>query len=371
MTKKLYTATFTLDGKRHYVRSSKSQREAEQRAARKRAELESGRHVLSPNTRFEEYAAQYLSVYVQPQISHPEFVRCQMYLREHINPQLGRLRLGDIRPIQVQRIFNTAPARGRDWYLKLFSLLRRIFRQAMCDGLVLRDPTQSVRLPKAAHGTHRSLTEAERACLLFAADWHSFGLFLQVCLWCGLRPQETAALRVEDIDPTGQRLRVCRAFKADKTLGQPKSASGNRVVPIPPQLWVRLKPRLPEQGYLFRNTVGADMHNARFRAWEAFKQFMSELSGQPVAPDLTMYCLRHTYGTDLQAAGVPINVAKDLMGHSDIAMTARVYTHMREDILQDAADKIAIFGATQGATAARASAGVCGGRAPKNQTRKK
>ena len=34
-----------------------------------------------------------------------------------------------------------------------------------------------------------------------------------------------------------------------------------------------------------------------------------------VARDLTPYCLRHTYATDLQTAGVPINIAKEFLGH--------------------------------------------------------
>ena len=47
--------------------------------------------------------------------------------------------------------------------------------------------------------------------------------------------------------------------------------------------------------------------------------------------------MRHTYCTDLQAAGVPINVAKELMGHSDIALTARIYTHKSEEAFESAA----------------------------------
>lgn len=46
-----------------------------------------------------------------------------------------------------------------------------------------------------------------------------------------------------------------------------------------------------------------------------------------IAPDLTTYCLRHTFCTDLQRAGVAINIAKELMGHSSIAVTADIYTH--------------------------------------------
>lgn len=54
--------------------------------------------------------------------------------------------------------------------------------------------------------------------------------------------------------------------------------------------------------------------------------------------------------TDLEAAGVSINVAKYLMGHSSITLTAKIYSHMREDILEEAAQKIDLSGATVGAT---------------------
>ena len=59
-----------------------------------------------------------------------------------------------------------------------------------------------------------------------------------------------------------------------------------------------------------------------------------------IADDLVPYCLRHTYGTDLQDAGVPINVAKYLMGHSDISVTANIDTHTTDEAIADAAEKI-------------------------------
>lgn len=52
-----------------------------------------------------------------------------------------------------------------------------------------------------------------------------------------------------------------------------------------------------------------------------------------LAPDLTPYCLRHTFCTDLQRAGVPINVAKELMGHANISVTANIYTHRDQKVL--------------------------------------
>ena len=53
-----------------------------------------------------------------------------------------------------------------------------------------------------------------------------------------------------------------------------------------------------------------------------------------------MYCLRHTYCTDLQAAGVPINVARELMGHASISTTAEIYTHGSAESFEDAREKL-------------------------------
>ena len=62
-----------------------------------------------------------------------------------------------------------------------------------------------------------------------------------------------------------------------------------------------------------------------------------------MADDLTLYCLRHTHVTDLQSAGVPLNVAKDLLGHQSIAMTSQIYTHPSVDAFAEASLKVINF----------------------------
>ncbi len=67
-----------------------------------------------------------------------------------------------------------------------------------------------------------------------------------------------------------------------------------------------------------------------------------------MAPDLVPYCLRHTYCTDLQAKGVSLKMASYLMGHSDISVTANIYTHVTDEILNDAAMLIGVtFGVSK------------------------
>ncbi len=363
--KKLFTATFTFEGKRYYIRSAKSQRDADKRAALKQHALEVTSEIISPSTTFAEYARIWLPTYMENTVQRPTYLNLQSRIEKVLIPAVGRMRLKDIRPTNLQKIFAAKPGRSKDYYVKLRHLMYRIFAQAVRDHLLRDNPAESLFIPKSVNGTHRSLTEEERRCIIFTADWHSFGLFIQALLWCGLRPQEAAALRWEDIDQINHTIHIQRALKNDGTIGLPKSATGDRLIPVPPQFWVRLMPRLPERGYVFRPTrLNHYTHMAIKEGWKSFKRSLDINMGakyishegkliiqQSVLPkDLQMYCLRHTYCTDLQSAGVPINIAKELMGHSSIELTARIYTHMSDDAFSAAAQKIAAFGATASAT---------------------
>ena len=89
--------------------------------------------------------------------------------------------------------------------------------------------------------------------------------------------------------------------------------------------------------------------------WRSFKQAldldmgaqMATRRDRPgnvvVADDLTPYCLRHTYATDLQSAGVPLNVAKDLLCHQSIAMTSHIYTHLSDEAFTNASLKVLVL----------------------------
>ena len=57
----------------------------------------------------------------------------------------------------------------------------------------------------------------------------------------------------------------------------------------------------------------------------------------PVAPDLVPYCLRHTYCTNLARKKIDIRMAQKLMGHSDISLTANIYTNLDESDILDVA----------------------------------
>lgn len=86
------------------------------------------------------------------------------------------------------------------------------------------------------------------------------------------------------------------------------------------------------------------------------KRYRNYLQSQcPLAEDFVPYNLRHTFCTDLQKKGVDIRTAQKLMGHSDITLTANIYTNLDNNDVISAAKTInnnhkLKEGATKGAT---------------------
>jgi integrase len=131
------------------------------------------------------------------------------------------------------------------------------------------------------------------------------------------------------------------------TFKAPKTEAGNRVVPIPEHLipafesqkgdpfsWVFTQVLAKNKG---KHHTESSLHGY----WNNFKRhldidmgakvYRNQIIESKVAKDLTPYVLRHTFCTDLQTAGVPLNIAKELMGHEDITVTANIYTHFSEE----------------------------------------
>ena len=54
-----------------------------------------------------------------------------------------------------------------------------------------------------------------------------------------------------------------------------------------------------------------------------------------------IHALRHTFASRLARAGVPLQKAQRLLGHSDPKLTAAIYTHLETEDLRDAVDAMA------------------------------
>ena len=367
-----YRKTARWNGKK-YEATGRTELEALTRLADKIAAAKRGEEALNGSMTVNAWYKEWKATYKDPKGLTPKSLG--MYDEKYngyIKPAVGHMKLQSVRDVHLQRILNGQAGMSRSHVEKLRRVMRELFRHARQSRLIAYDPSEDLQLPEHRQGSHRSLTPEERKVLLTVCTRPDsrFGLYFLTLLYTGLRPGEAAALNWADIDFANNEIHVHAALESGSSrIKAPKSAAGVRDIPIHASLLPCLKSA--QKGPfdpVFTGAAGQRLTRSAMDAmWRACKRAMdlelgaetvrNQIQEHKVAADLTPYCLRHTFCTDLQAAGVPINVAKDLMGHSDIDITANIYTHRDGSTLHAG---IALLDGTAGKKEA-ASGGASGG----------
>jgi len=364
MKKYKYRKTFTYEGKRYSVYGDTLQQVYE-KMGKRMAELESGKKRISKNMTFSDWSEEWLIAYKEHTVSKETYRVYQSNLRRHILPLLGPMPIKNIKAIHCQRVLNDMSGFSAKMLNRITQLMIAIFEDALDNGLIFSNPARKLKLPKGSKSTRRAITKTERKYILQVAETHPAGVMILLMLYCGLRPAEVSALQWRHIDLDEKIISVEQSSKRSGGVGAPKSSAGIRKVPIPDKLAFRLNRINPKEpfGFVCQNQKGGRLNaSSMHRRWKSFVDTMNVAmgcettpNGKPLPPfrvadDLVPYCFRHTYCTDLRDAGVDITVARVLMGHSSIAITAHVYTHQTDVALKNAVDKINQQGATSGAT---------------------
>lgn len=351
-TKKYVTKSFTFEGKRYYVRG-KNEVEAEVKKAMKLRDLEEGKKLLSGDMPLKKWAEICIETYKtnQADITQKKYVnRMNHCILDHI----GNYPLKRITPMHCQKVINLQKGNSKYQINQVYQMLNFLFERAIENKYIATNPAKYIQKPIGTKTSRRSITDTERSHILnvaFANERYTLWLLM---LYCGCRPSEAAECKGMDIqslsetDDSGQ----IREYHMLHIRGT-KTANADRIVPLHDDLYNIIK-NTPKFAYICPDTRGNKRsETSRRRLWENFKKDINismgckidedtgELVGiMPLAGDLTAYCLRHTFCTDLQKKGVDLRSAQYLMGHSDVTLTANIYTHADQTTIIQAAKKM-------------------------------
>lgn len=194
---------------------------------------------------------------------------------------------------------------------------------------VFEVPKIHVSFLKEPRGRERFLTaeEAKRLIEYFRheEDWKDHQLLL-LLLHTGCRLGEAFKLRFEDLVTNGNGCQV--AFRDTKN-------GRSRFVPVSRRLYddlLVLSANGKSGEALFSGTSPR-----RFQ--RVFKEAVEKTLGKRASMEIVPHTLRHTCASWLVAAGTPLHVVKDLLGHSSLNTTAR-YAHNDVGSLQAAVAKL-------------------------------
>lgn len=305
MAKKRIRRSFTYRGKRNFGEGDTVEKAIADRE-RIRYELEHAFHVVG-DIRVDELARLYYLRLKNKDMTEKTLAMKKSLLDRVIVPAIGSMRVSDVREIHIMMILDDIASRYTDQYVdKVLTLLNGMFKLARANHFISENPCVYIERPKSTPTKfRREATITERNAYAGHLLW------LDLVIYCGLRPGETALIRFSDIHEEGY-------LYVDGT----KNRNAKRYVPLPAFLCRKLL-ALP---HTFPNELLFPMRdNKRSRQW---LRLVKEL-GLP-ASDLEPYCFRHSYITDLQnCPGLSQAQIKKIAGHSVPGVTDR-YTHSRE-----------------------------------------
>jgi integrase len=276
-----------------------------------------------------------------------------------LKPLIGKTRLNSLSPAAIERAYAELVAGGlsRRSVVQAHTVLHNALKKAVKWGLLGRNPTEAVSVPRPERNEMKTLSE-EQVRTLFAATAGSYYHGLWVLLTTtGLRLGEALGLMWEDVDFVSSRLMVRRALQRQRdhklVLVEPKTAKSRRTVYFPEGTSQALREhrRLQaearllagsgwqDNGLVFCTETGRPIEPA------GVSKRLQRILKKAELPQIRVHDLRHTAATLHLARGENPKVVQELLGHSTIAVTMDTYSHVTPGIHAAAAAKMqALFG---------------------------
>ena len=274
----------------------------------------------------------------------------ELYIRLHINPSLGKIKLKDLGPHHLQRFYSEKIDQGlsKRTVQILHATIRRVLNQAVSWGIIQKNVCKQVKAPRPGKMQYTILTKEQLNIFLDQVRGHRYFPIYILLVYGGFREGEVLGIHVEDCDMVNRVINVRHqviSLKGGMVIAEPKTESSKRAVTLPKVAADILEQHLDQlyrkQGLIFTTRSGKPIAPRNM-----IRHFKSALVAAGL-PDIRVHDLRHSHASLLLASGVNPKVVQERLGHASITLTLQTYSHTIPSLGQQAADKLdEIMGAT-------------------------
>ena len=326
-----------------------------QEATRKRnemlRELERGTLATGPQRKLGEYVTDWLENVHKSQLRLGAYLNYKKHVKLIVD-NLGDIWLQKLTAQQVQNFLSKRLSDGVSpkYVRETRAVLNLALSNAVKWGYLSRNVCDLVARPRVPKHEMVPLTLEQAQRFKEYIRGHRLEVLIITAVVTGMRRGELLSLRWSDIDFKRQILQVTHTVDRftghGYVQGEPKSDAGLRSIRFPDFLLDMLKEhhkaqleqksqreKWEDRDLVFPNSRGGYLHPNHMG--EAFKKLLEEAR----LPLIRFHDLRHSAATILLSMGVNIKVIQELLGHSDIAITLRVYGHLLPSMQQEAVDK--------------------------------
>jgi integrase len=333
-----------------------TKRQAQIECARLISEMSIGVYLEPSKTTLAQFFAKWLA-YIKPNVSPKTHERYSDLALKNICPLLGSVFITRLTPMQISEAYSAALVCGRrngtgglspqtvhHMHRVLYSALRQAIRWNMlvrnpADGLEKKDRPKVERKPVSTIDTDATveMIEAARKRRLFAP--------ILLGSMCGLRRGEITALRWKSVDLVRGQLAVIASTEQTKAGVREKEVKSSkcRTIALPSILIDELRRHRIAQAEEFLR-LGARPNDDT--------HVVTQSDGQPLRPNslthnvtnflkargdkVRLHGLRHSHASHLLASNVHPKIVQERFGHSSVAITMDIYSHLMPNMQTDA-----------------------------------
>ncbi len=311
----------------------KTKVEAEARLAQIQAEVQAGNNITqNKEMTFNDAAKLYMELHAEIHCKKSTVEGYKGYLKNHILPYIGKMKLIDVTPITIQKFLQEKLKTdiSKETINKLLVFTGSIFQKMIDDEIILKNPVKKVKKLKVEHKEEiKILSIAELNALLETTRTHfpDFFPLLFTALMTGMRQGELLGLEWNKINWITNKINVDKNY-THGAVCSPKTKYSIRKIDMSQELakvlkvW-RLQCPHSKNDLVFPNSNGEYMDANNM----VKRRFVPALRRTGL-DKIRFHDLRHTYVSLLLTENIPIKYIQRQVGHSSIQVTMDIYGHI-------------------------------------------
>ena len=266
-----------------------------------------------------------------------------------IYPALGKLKMPDITPANISALLLSMQSQGKAHAtcVKVYTILHSLFKMAYMTDVVPIDPMDKVERPKPRKNELKdadveayTVEEVQRIFTALEREPLKWRVLLRLLIDTGIRRGECCGLRRQNIDFKANTITIagnlCYTPQKGIYLDTPKSGKV-RTIDVDPEIISLLRQLRQEQASHAISTYAFTQPNSPEPMHpQSPAKYMQKFSKKYGVPNLHPHKLRHTFASIAITNGADVASVSEKLGHSDKAVTLRMYTHADQESMKRA-----------------------------------
>lgn len=347
--------------KPQWVGGFDSEKSAKLARDKARVSLATSNYVSPNKITLGEYLTTWINEVHANQLKATTLERYKRVINRYLIPELGAIKLQDLRPSHVQGFYTNLLTRstvtGNPLSPQTVTLIGAVLKKAIkyavdVEGLISVNPVNRVPLPKGKGSIPAPWSIQELNIFLEVARSHRLFFFFRLSAFTGARRGELLALKWSDFDGSAVTISKNRITAGREVIEQNSTkggTNGQRRVPLDKETIElfnvhrvnQLKERMAlgefwqDTGYVFVQENGLPLYP--HTPSDLFKKLLDKAGLRPTR----LHDQRHLHATELLRLGEPLHVVANRLGHRDAMVTATIYAHVSDQQAETASSTFA------------------------------